>query len=73
MAIASLVLGVLGVFTFIYLVLPILAVVFGSISLRRYHQGYHDRRAAALAGLILGVVALTLASVTIVLLTTLGF
>ena len=61
MAIASLVLGVVGILTFTYLVPSILAIVFGAIARKRYKEGYHDRGKMARAGLILGIVGVGLA------------
>ena len=63
LAVASLVLGIVGVLTLGYLIPSILAVIFGAISLKRYREGYHDRKKMALAGLILGIVGVAAALV----------
>jgi hypothetical protein len=68
MAIASLVLGILGILSIPYLVLSLLAIIFGAISLRRYNEGYHDRKGMAKAGLILGIIgaALTVLAIAVI-------
>ena len=56
-AVAALVLGIVGVFTFwLYLIIPILAVVFGHIGYSKVgkSQGTQKGSGMALAGLILG-------------------
>lgn len=64
MAVASLVMGILGVIGVwtILLGLPfaILAIIFGSIARKRYNEGYHDRRGLATAGLVLGILGAVL-------------
>ena len=65
MAIASLVLGILGILTLPYLILPVLAIIFGAISFKKYNEGYHDRRRAAKAGLILGIIGAALSIIVI--------
>ena len=61
LAIASLILGILGILTVPYVVLAILALIFGLVSMKRYKEGYHDRRGMAKAGIILGIIGLSLA------------
>lgn len=68
---AALVLGILGVvFCWAYVVGPvlgILAIIFGGVGLSRVHAGQATNRGSALAGLILGIIAI-LAFVILVLL-----
>ncbi len=60
LAIAGLVLGIVGIFTYIFVVPSLLALIFGVISRKKYVQGYHDRGGYAKAAIILGIVGLSL-------------
>ncbi|MBO0832816.1 MAG: DUF4190 domain-containing protein [Actinobacteria bacterium] len=53
LAVASLVLGILGLII-LYVIGPILAVIFGHVSLRRTATGEKEGRGMAIAGLVLG-------------------
>ncbi len=62
-AVAALVLGIVGVFTFwLYLIIPILAVVFGHIGYAKVSKSLGTQRGSgmALAGLILGYVMIAI-------------
>ena len=60
MAVAALVLGIIGIPSLFFLVPSVLAIIFGAISLKRYKEGYHDAKGMAMAGLILGIVGASL-------------
>lgn len=70
MAVASLVLGILGVTVGLCLwflpVMPVLAVVFGHISLGRINSGGLPGRGLAITGIVTGYVGLGLAAVLLV-------
>lgn len=66
MAVASLVLGIVGLLISLFGVLPILAIVFGAVGRRQIDQGGGRGRGMATAGLILGVIGLILFVVVLV-------
>lgn len=57
MSVAALVLGIIGLVTFIP-VLSILAIVFGGIGLGRANRGEATNKGMATAGLVLGIVGI---------------
>lgn len=64
-AIASLVLGILGLFLFYTVLLPLLAVIFGGIAMYQINQsqGQQQGRGLAIAGLVLGILGLVFAGI----------
>ena len=70
MAIAALVLGILGVTVGLCLwflpVMPVLAVVFGHISLGRINAGGLPGRGLAITGIVTGYVGLALAAILLI-------
>jgi hypothetical protein len=69
-AIASLVLGIVGIFFNFFFVTPALAIVFGVIGRKQIRQYPNELKGdgLALAGIILGIIAIILTIVTLVLL-----
>lgn len=61
LAVASLVLGIVGIPLFVLALPSLLAVVFGGIGLRQTADGRRQGRGLAIAGLVLGVIGLGLA------------
>lgn len=60
-AITALVLGCVGILTFwIYGIVPILAIVFGGISIAQSKKAGHKPQGMAVAGLVLGIVELAI-------------
>ena len=73
-AIASLVLGILGLVSGVGLLLSILAIVFGSISKRRISEEPGIKgQGMAKAGFILGIIGCALAALLLIFLFALGF
>ena len=69
LAIAALVCGILGFFTFG--ILSVLAIVFGNIAIKRINEsgGFYTGRGLAVAGLVLGIIVVAI----VVLALTVGF
>lgn len=71
MGTAALVLGIIGAVLFwtisIAIILGILAIIFGGVGLNRARQGVATNRGSALAGLVLGIVALLVPFLFIIL------
>lgn len=57
MAVTSMVLGIVGVFTFFfYGLIPILAIVFGGVSMSQSKKANAKASGMAIAGLVLGII-----------------
>jgi hypothetical protein len=69
-AVASLVLGILGVFVswFTFGIPSMLAVVFGHVGVSRVHRGIGDGRGMAISGMVLGYLVIALFLVLVVVL-----
>jgi hypothetical protein len=69
-AVASLVLGILGVFVswFTFGIPSLLAVVFGHVGVSRVRRGIGDGRGMAISGMVLGYFVIALFLVLVVLL-----
>ena len=61
LAVAGLILGIIGLPLFFYLVPSLLALIFGQVSLKKYKLGYHDSKGLAVAALVLGIVGVVAA------------
>jgi hypothetical protein len=70
MAIASLVLGLVGLFTcgYTFFIAPLLAVIFGVKGRRQIRETGQQGDGMALAGLILGVIGLVISAAIVVFL-----
>jgi len=60
LAVASLILGIVGLFIQLFGILPILAIVFGVMARRRIAAGAEGSSGMAMAGIILGIVGLVI-------------
>ncbi len=72
LAVASLVLGILGLLTFFFLLgglLGLIAVILGIVALGKIKRGEADGRGMAIAGIITGAISLVL---TVLILVTVG-
>jgi hypothetical protein len=58
LAVASLVLGIVGILLELFGVIPILAITFGVVARRQIAQGRGTGRGMATAGIVLGVIGL---------------
>ena len=61
MAVASLVMGIIGIVSFCLWIFPILAIIFGHIARGQISRGQCTGAGIAVAGLIMGYIALSLA------------
>jgi hypothetical protein len=60
LAVASLVLGIIGIFIQLFGILPILAIVFGVMARRRIAAGAAGSPGMATAGIVLGIIGLVI-------------
>jgi hypothetical protein len=58
LAVASLVLGIVGLLSFVYGVGSLLAVIFGAIGMKQTQDGQRGGRGMAIAGLVMGIIGL---------------
>lgn len=72
MGIASLVLGILGVFCCGSFVMSVLAVVFGVMGRKKAEQGLADNGSVATAGLVLGIVGIVVSVIAVIYWFTVG-
>jgi uncharacterized membrane protein len=70
MGTASLVLGILGVvlffFPYVSVILSVLAIIFGSIGIKRANRGEASNKGMATAGLVLGIVGAVIALILLI-------
>jgi hypothetical protein len=66
LAVASMVLGIIGIFIQLFGILPILAIVFGIMGLRRSDAAAGRGRGMAIAGIVLGAVGLVILIVVLI-------
>ncbi|MEZ5171609.1 MAG: DUF4190 domain-containing protein [Acidimicrobiia bacterium] len=68
LAVASMVLGIIGVVMWVFVIPQILAIIFGGVALRQLNRPENIRtgRGMAIAGLVLGIVSLVLLVIFII-------
>ena len=67
LAITSMVLGILGVFTFwLYGVIPILAIIFGAVAMSKAKKAGRKPSGMAITGLTLGIIFTALCALVVV-------
>lgn len=57
-AVTSLVLGILGIFSFMFVVMPLMALVFGMVGVAQCKSKIHAGKGMAVAGVVLGTIGL---------------
>lgn len=66
LAVASFVLGVVGLFIQLFGILPVLAIVFGVMARRRIASGASGSSGLAMAGIVLGVIGIVILVIVLI-------